>query len=113
MDDAVREYIDAIAPGQRALFDRIDGLVRTAHPDAELVISYQMPTYKVGRYRLYVGAWKNWVSLYGWQRDRDTGFTARHPDLVTDKGTLRLRPVDAARIPDDELIALVSAALGG
>lgn len=111
MDDAAREYIDAISPGQRPLFDRLHRLILEAHPDAEVVISYQIPTYKVGRCRLYLGAWKNWVSLYGWQQDRDGGFTARHPELTTNKGTIRLRPDEADRIPDDELRDLVRAAL--
>ncbi len=111
MDDAVREYIDAIAPEQRPLFDRIQRLVLEAYPDATLVLSYRMPTYTVDDRRLYVGAWKHWVSLYGWEQDRDGGFTARHPELTTGKGTIRLRPADAAGITDDELRDLVRAAL--
>lgn len=111
MDDAVRHYIDAIGPGQRPLFDRIHRLVTEAYPDVEVVLSYQMPTYKVGERRLYVAAWKNWVALYGWQQDRDAGFTARHPELTSNKGTIRLRPEDAAGIPDTELMDLVRAAL--
>ena len=107
----MRSYIDAIAPGHRPLFDRLHRLILAAHPDAALVLSYQIPTYKVGNRRLYVGAWKHGVSIYGWQRDRDVGFTARHPALKTSKGTIRLRPEDAAGIPDDELLDLVRAAL--
>ncbi len=76
-----------------------------------MVISYQIPTYKVGRRRLYVGAWKHGISIYGWPQDRDGGFTARHPELRTSKGTIRLRPEDAASIGDDELLGLISAAL--
>jgi hypothetical protein len=56
--------------------------------------------------------WRHGVSIYGWQEGRDAGFTARHPDLKTSKGTIRLRPEDAAAIPDDELRDLVWAALG-
>ena len=110
MDDAVREYIDAIAPEQRPLFDRINRLVFEAHPDAAVVLSYQIPTYKVGRRRLYVGVWKHGVSFYGWEEGRDAGFAARHPELTTGKGTLQLRP-DAAAISDEELRDFVRAAL--
>lgn len=113
MDDAAQEYIDAITPEHRPLFDRIHRLVLEVHPDAEVVLSYKIPTYKVGRYRLYVGVWKHGQSFYGWEQDRDAGFSARHPELVTNKGTIRLRPDDAARIPDDELRDLVRVALGG
>ncbi len=113
MDDAVRDYIDAIAPERRHLFERIHRLVLEAQPDAAVVISYQIPTYKVGDRRLFVGVWKHGVSIYGWQEGRDAGFTARHPELKTSKGTIQLRPEDAAEISDDELRDLVRAALEG
>ena len=113
MDNAVREYIDAIAPEHRPLFDRLHRLILEAHPDAAVVISYKIPTYKVGRRRLFLGAWKHGVSIYGWDQGRDAGFTARHPRLKTGRGTLQLRPDDAAGISDDEFRDVVRAALGG
>ena len=112
MDDAVRAYIDAIPSEHRPLFDRLHRLVLEAHPEAAVVLSYQMPTYKVGRNRLFLGVWKHGVSVYGWQRGRDAGFTDRHPELRTSKGTIRLRPETAAAIPDDELRALFRSVLG-
>jgi uncharacterized protein YdhG (YjbR/CyaY superfamily) len=113
MDDDVRDYINAIPAGQRPLFDRLHRLVLEAHPDATVVLSYQMPTYKVGRRRLFLGVWKHGVSIYGWDQGRDAGFTARHPELKTSKGTIQLRPDDAAAIPDDEFRDLVRAAIDG
>ena len=113
MDNAVREYIDAIAPEHRPLFDRLHRLILEAHPDAAVVISYKIPTYKVARRRLFLGAWKHGVSIYGWDQGRDAGFTARHPRLKTGRGTLQLRPDDAAGISDDEFRDLVRAAFGG
>jgi len=56
MDEAVRAYIDAVDPAYRPMFDRVHRLIMTAHPDADVVLSYQIPTYKVGKRRLYVGA---------------------------------------------------------
>ena len=112
MDDAVRGYIDAIAPEHRPLFDRLHRLVLETYPDAAVVLSYQMPTYKVGRQRLFLGMWKHGVSIYGWRQGHDAGFTDRHPELKTSKGTIQLRPGTAAAIPDDELRDLVRAALG-
>jgi uncharacterized protein YdhG (YjbR/CyaY superfamily) len=113
VDDGVRDYIDAIAPEHRPLFDRLHRLVLEVHPEATVMLSYQMPTYKVGRQRLFVGVWKHGVSIYGWDQGRDAGFIARHPGLKTSRGTIRLRPEDAAGIPDDELRDLVRAALDG
>jgi uncharacterized protein YdhG (YjbR/CyaY superfamily) len=111
VDEAVRAYIDAIAPEHRALFDRLHGLILDVHPDATLALSYQIPAYRVGRRRLYVGAWQHGISVYGWQDDRDAGFSARHPDLRTGKGTIQLRPRDAAAIGDDELRDFLRATL--
>jgi uncharacterized protein YdhG (YjbR/CyaY superfamily) len=111
MDEAVRSYIDAVDPAYRPLFDRVHELIMAAHPEATVVLSYRIPTYKVGKRRLFVGAWQHGISLYGWQQDRDGGFSERHPELRTSKGTIRLRPRDAAALADDELLALVSAAL--
>jgi uncharacterized protein YdhG (YjbR/CyaY superfamily) len=111
MNDAVQDYIEAIAPAHRPAFDRIHRLVLESYPDVELLITYQMPTYQVGKYRLYVGAWKNWVAIYGLDAGRDGGFAARHPELLTNKGTIQLRPDAAAGIGDDEFRDLVRAAL--
>jgi len=111
MNEAVRDYIDAIPSAHRPLFDRLHRLILAAYPDAAVVLSYKMPTYQVGSCRLHVGAWKHGVSLYGWQQERDAGFTARHPELQTSTGTIRLRPEEAAGIPDEELRDLVRSAL--
>ena len=111
MDEAVRSYIDSVDPAHRPLFDRIHRLILAAYPEAAVVLSYQIPAYKVGRRRLYVGAWKHGISIYGWPQDHDAGFTARHPELRTSKGTIKLRPQDATVIADDELLGLVSATL--
>ena len=113
MQDPVRDYMESIAPEHRPLFDRIHRLVLEAHPEASVGISYQIPTYRVGQRRLFVGAWRHGVSIYGWGQGGDAGFTDRHPELRTGRGTIRLRPEDAAGIGDDELRDLVRAALDG
>jgi hypothetical protein len=111
MDARVQSYIEGVDPAYRPLFDRMHRLIMAAHPDADVVLSYQMPTYKVRKRRLYVGVWQHGISLYGWGRGRDGGFAKRHPDLLAGKGTIRLRPQDADALADEELSSLVSAAL--
>lgn len=111
MDEAVRDYIGAIDPEYRPLFDRLHRLILEVHPDAAVVLSYKMPTYKVGRRRLPVGVWRHGLSLYGWGEDRAAAFTENHPQLKTSKGTIQLRLDDAANIPDDEFRSLIRAAL--
>ncbi len=111
MDPALRDYIGAIAADRRPLFERIHRLILEAHPAAEVVLSYKMPTYRVGRRRLFLGVWQHGVSIYGWETGRDAGFTGRHPELLTGKGTIRMRPNDALGISDQELRDLAGATL--
>ena len=112
MDEAVRDYRDQIASEYRPVFDRLHQLITGACPDAEVVLSYGMPTYRIGRRRLNVGVWAHGLSVYV-APSRDGGFSVRHPDLASGRGTIKLRPEDAARIPDDEFRDLVLAALRG
>ena len=105
------EYIQAIPAEHRPLFDRLQRLVLEVHPDAEVLISYKMPTYRRGRRRLFIGAWRHGISIYGWQKDRDAGFTARHPELLSGRATIQLKLAEAAAIQDAEFRELARAAL--
>lgn len=111
VDEAVQRYIDGIAAEHRPLFDRLHRLILAVYPDASVVLSYKIPTYKVGNRRLHVGAWKHGLSIYGSKHGDDDAFTSRHPGLKTSRGTIQLRPEDAAAIPDHELSDLARAAL--
>ena len=114
MDDVVRDYIDAIAPEQRPLFDRLHRLVLKTRPDAEVVLSYKIPTYKVGRKRLFLAVWKHGVSILRLGAGRRRRLRCPPPpELKTSKGTIQLRPADLAAIPDEEFRDLVRAALDG
>lgn len=110
VDADAQAYIDAIAPANRPLFDRVAEFVAAADPDASVKRSYGIVAFVVGRQRLYVGAWKHGISLYGWRAGGDGGFAERHPQLLSGKGTIRLRPADVDALGDD-LRALVVAAL--
>jgi hypothetical protein len=109
-DEAVRHYRDEMDSENRPVFDRLHQLIVATCPDAEVVLSYGMPAYRIGRRRLSIGAWKHGLSLYV-SPNRDGGFSARHPGLAAGKGTIKLGPRDAAGIPDAELQGLIRAAL--
>ena len=91
MEPAVQRYIDAIPERQRPLFDRLQSLILELYPNAEIVISYQIPTYRVGRRRVFLGLWKGGVSLHGVPVE---AFKQRHPAIKTGKGSLNFKLTD-------------------
>jgi uncharacterized protein YdhG (YjbR/CyaY superfamily) len=112
MDADVQAYIAEIPAAQRDLFDRVNRLILEAFPDADIVMSYKMPTYvTAGKRRLHLGVWKHGLSLYGWDKDRTSEFLDRHPGLDNGKGTLKLTSTAAAAISDDEIRELARATL--
>ena len=108
----VQTYLDAISADHRPMWDRVEELVRGLHPDVELRITYDMPTFVVGEHRLPVGVWKHGISLYGVQESNDAGFIARHPELSSGRGTVKLPTTRADDFSDEELTATLEAVLG-
>lgn len=91
MDAAAQGYIDAIPETHRPLFDRLHSLILDLYPDAAVLISYGIPTYRVGRGRVYLGLWKGGVSLHAVPVE---AFRERHPAIKTGKGSLNFRVTD-------------------
>ena len=61
----VKDYIASKPRDVQALLNQLQGAIRKAVPDAEEMISYQMPSYKLrGVYLLFFAAWKKHISLY-------------------------------------------------
>lgn len=106
------EYVAVIPDEHRALFDRIDGLLRAGRPDVEVAISYAILRYARGRSKVYLGVWTHGVSLYGWSAGADAGFVQRHPELLSGRSTIKVRSADAERIGDEEFAELFDAVLG-
>lgn len=113
IDEAVHDYIDAVAPERRPLFDRVHRILLEEHPEVVVVLKYNMPTYELGERGLHAAVWKHGLSLYGWDESRDAGFTTRHPEITGDKGTIHLTSKAAAEIDDDELRTFLRATLAG
>lgn len=91
MDPAVQSYFDAIPETHRHLFDRLHSMIIELYPEPAMSISYGIPTYTVGRRRVYLGLWKGGVSLYAVPVEE---FKKKHPSIKTGKGSLNFRLTD-------------------
>lgn len=61
----IDEYIAGFPPGVQEILQQIRTTIRSAVPEAEETISYQIPTFTLnGRYLIYFAAHKKHVALY-------------------------------------------------
>lgn len=86
------DYIDNLNPQEREHFDRIEQLVRRQIPDADLVMSYGLPTFKLnGKVILHFGAFKDHMSVFP-----GASPVGKLADKLTDykvaKGTIQFTP---------------------
>ena len=61
---SVNEYIATADPHAKKALRDIRKIIKSAAPDAEEVISYQIPGYKYHGMLVFFAAWKNHISLY-------------------------------------------------
>ncbi len=90
----VQQYIDAVQDERRPLFDRLQALILDLYPDAEVVLSYKIPTYRVRPGWVALGYWKGGVSIYTNGPHHIADFKAQYPAIKTGKGSINFRVTD-------------------
>jgi uncharacterized protein YdhG (YjbR/CyaY superfamily) len=98
----VQAYIDALDPDHRRLFDHLHRLILDEQPEANVVISYQIPLYKVGSRHVGLNAGRpDGVTLTTTSPDHIDAFRTRHPRFKTSKASIQFRLDD--ELPDDDI----------
>jgi uncharacterized protein YdhG (YjbR/CyaY superfamily) len=101
--ESVTDYIESQPPGARRALRRVRSSIRKALPDAEEVISYQIPAYKLqGRIVVYFAGWREHYSIYPATRELVAALgNALDGYEMSNKGTIRFplsEPVPVALI---------------
>ena len=78
----VDRYISGFPENVRELLGQLRHIIREAAPDAEEVISYQMPAYKLYGMLVYFAGYKNHIGFY----PTSSGITAFRQELSAYKG---------------------------
>jgi uncharacterized protein YdhG (YjbR/CyaY superfamily) len=60
----INEYIAAFSPDVQAILQQVRQVVRSAAPDAEEAISYQIPAFKLNGVLVYFAAFKKHIGFY-------------------------------------------------
>ena len=101
----IDEYIAGFPRATQTVLKRVRNSIRKAVPQAEEVISYRIPAFKLdGRLVIYFAGWKQHYSLYPSTRRLVSRFKAELvPYEVNNKGTIRFpltEPVPVKLIHD-------------
>ena len=88
----VDQYIATFQPEVQAVLQRVRQVVRDAAPDAQEVISYQMPAFKLNGILVYFAAFKNHIGFYPPIRG-DARIEKAASPYAGEKGNLRF-PLD-------------------
>jgi uncharacterized protein YdhG (YjbR/CyaY superfamily) len=87
---SVDEYLATLPAEVQAVLRRVRAAIRKALPDAEEVISYQIPAYKLdGKTALYFAGWKEHFSLYPASAALVAAFGDELAPFAVSKGTIR------------------------
>jgi uncharacterized protein YdhG (YjbR/CyaY superfamily) len=87
---SVDDYIASQPEVVQGTLGRVRAAIRKAVPDAQEVISYNMPTYKLhGGRLLYFAVWKQHYSIYAATEQVVAAFQAELASYPVDKGTIR------------------------
>jgi uncharacterized protein YdhG (YjbR/CyaY superfamily) len=86
----VDDYIAAQPEANRAVLERVRGIIHKALPRADEVISYQIPAYKVpGGIAIFFAGWKKHYSLYPASAALVAAFKDALAPYELSKGTIR------------------------
>jgi uncharacterized protein YdhG (YjbR/CyaY superfamily) len=88
--ESVDEYIASQPEAVQGVLERVRSTIRKAVPQAEEVISYKIPTYKLqGGPVLYFAGWKKHFSLYPITANVVAAFKDEIAPYLVEKATLR------------------------
>lgn len=88
----VDEYLARVPPKFRATLRKLRKTIKAAAPDAEEVISYQMPAFRQNGMLVYFAAFKDHCSLFAVSPKVRRQFSAELKPFMTGKGTVRFTP---------------------
>ncbi len=89
----VDEYLAKVPQPARATLEQLRKVIRAAVPEAEEVISYQVPTFRHRRSVVAFAAFEDHCSLFVMSPDVMEAFKEDLEDYGTSRGTIRF-PVD-------------------
>ena len=90
MNKEVQRYVATMPKERKPLFDKLHKLIMGLYPNAEVVMSYKIPTYKAKFGWVALANQKHYVSLYTCGAHHIAEFKAKYPAIKTGTGCINL-----------------------
>ena len=103
--NSIDDYIASFPDERQKILEELRSTIKTAAPDAEEKISYNMPTFTLNGRLIYFAAWKNHIAIYGTPSTTLDALKDEVSIYRTDKGALQF-PFDKP-IPLDLISKIV------
>jgi uncharacterized protein YdhG (YjbR/CyaY superfamily) len=104
---AIDKYLKSLPDQQRIVLEKLRQTIKEIVPEAQEVISYQMPAYKYHGMLVGFAAFKNHCSFVPWNSKTVEQFKEELNDFSVSKGTIRFTPEKP--IPDALLKKIIEA----
>lgn len=105
--EPIQRYMDEVPPEHRAALVRLRRTIRAAAPEAEEVLSYKMPAFRLKGMLVYYASFKDHCSFFVGSSTVRARFSEELKPFETGKGTLQFTP--DSPIPSDLITRLVKA----
>ncbi len=90
--EGVEAYLAKVPPRHRAALEDLRATIKEAAPDAEEVVSYQMPAFRHHGALVYYAAFRDHCSLFIGSVTTQRKFAAELRPFVAGKGTVHFTP---------------------
>jgi uncharacterized protein YdhG (YjbR/CyaY superfamily) len=94
MKAEVQRYLDALPDERKSLVDKLHAVILDLYPEAEIDMTYRMPTYKAKEGWVAIANQKHYVSLYTCGAHHLAEFKRKYPGIKTGKGCINFKLTD-------------------
>lgn len=88
MEKAVKRYIETVKDDRRKVYDRLEKIILGLYPNAQATISYAIVKYKTARGEVWLGYWKEGVSIHAVDA---AAYQAAHRGVKIGRGSINFR----------------------
>ena len=109
MNKEIDTYIAKAEDARRDLMIKLQDMILDKYPTAQTKISYGIPHYQLGAGWVFLGYWKQGVSIYTGIIPSLNEFKQKHPKIKMGKGCINLKLKDS--IPWQDIAKVLDSAM--